>query len=491
MVTSDDRWVRSKQQKDFERREEDIIDQKIITGRSILEEGRFEPWVQDVIRVDTCGLHFTCDACGDPIPLALDSLRKHLGTLQHDANMTLWVERHPERRRTNWQPRVRVDTLGAPVSKIRVDVDDTIGVAVVDDYTLNRTMKEREAAAVRERDLKERQRRANAHVPAWHSTSRTSTSSQHHAIPATQPVPPPTATPQPLPAVPPPPPQPAPVMWWETPDHYRTRMRWWYGGPSPGQPPTPADHCPHPIRVETGVGIHKHELDIHYQIRVEAYNRWEYSREPIFRQPLSIPPPGTAAAPASIEGANHVRTGPEWNPQSRSHGGWSAGTGSAQPLTRPSPAPRETPWDPPESVVDRGVAPGTWGPAVANQRQLRHPEAQADPRGQPFFAERTTLPVPTPEQRPIVRPAPRPRSPRGLWPMQSYTCPASGITYDGMSTHPPLVEFVNALLHEIGMPSLTSLERTYVHRTWAGGHASNDELFAADYLQRVLHWRER
>ena len=63
MVVSNDKWEREKQQKDFEFREEMILDSKAMYGRAILEDTPFNPWVKDYIRVDRCCLHFTCDAC--------------------------------------------------------------------------------------------------------------------------------------------------------------------------------------------------------------------------------------------------------------------------------------------------------------------------------------------------------------------------------------------------------------------------------------------
>ena len=56
MVVSNDKWEREKQQKDFEFREEMILDSKVMMGRSILEDAPFNPWVKDYIRVDRCCL---------------------------------------------------------------------------------------------------------------------------------------------------------------------------------------------------------------------------------------------------------------------------------------------------------------------------------------------------------------------------------------------------------------------------------------------------
>ena len=57
-------------------------------------------------------------------------------------------------------------------------------------------------------------------------------------------------------------------------------------------------------------------------------------------------------------------------------------------------------------------------------------------------------------------------------------------------TFPPLVEFVDELLQALEMTPLTYRERSFIHRVWKGQHDSADDGYAADYVQRVLHWRD-
>ena len=110
-------------------------------------------------------------------------------------------------------------------------------------------------------------------------------------IPAMQP---------PIPAAPLPPAQPQPVLWYELPDHYRSRMRNWYGPQLPGPPWTPAGDRPFPypvVPLRDRRGINEHERDIHYQIRIEAYYRQPFTRESLFRDQPRVPPPATAHSP--------------------------------------------------------------------------------------------------------------------------------------------------------------------------------------------------
>ena len=301
MVVSDSKWERVKQQKDFEIREEMILDNKVLSGQGILEAGRFNPWVHDYIRVDRCRLHFTCAACEEAggrmdataIPLDLNALKDHLRSPQHNANEVLWVGRHPGHRRSNWKPPVRIETYGAAVDSVAVD--DTFGVAIASEYDFGREVERRAAAAHEECAVEQQRRRATAGVPAWQPAARVSSNPTAPARPApvltpaaaadlaSTPFPTPRtlpATPRPIPAMQPPlpatplpPAQPQPVLWCELPDHYRTRMRKWYGPQLPGPPWTPAGDRPFPypvVPLRDRYGTNEHERDIHYQIRVEA-----------------------------------------------------------------------------------------------------------------------------------------------------------------------------------------------------------------------------
>ena len=507
MVVSNDKWEREKQQKDFETREEMILDSKAMYGRAILEDTPFNPWVKDYIRVDRCCLHFTCGACEEAggrmtvtaIPFNLNSLREHMQTPQHNANEVLWMDRHPGRRRSNWKPpQVRVDTFGAAVNSVAVD--DTFGVAIAGEEEYLREMRRRAAAAHDERALEQRQRRKSAGMPAWQPAARVSASPTVPVQPApvltpavaaelaSTPFPTPRtlpttprmrsttprqtpATQPPLPAAPLPPQQPPPVLWYETPDHYRTRMQQWYGRCLPGTPPTPATHCPYPypaVEPRSRRGIYEHERDVHFQIRVEAYNRVPFVREPLFRPPPAVPPPATAHVPATNERAPDILQAP--------------GFGTTHTLSDvrddvPSTG-NGVAWEPPPSRYDEGATATSWGPAHTASRPIASTSPPADVPAQP-------------RRNPIVQPAlpRRRRTPPDLAALQQYTCPQCHRTFDGLNSFPPIAERVNEHLRTIGSPELSHLEKSYIHRRWWGSHDCEDRSYVMFYLNAVFEWR--
>ena len=408
------------------------------------------------------------------------------------------MHRCPGRIRSNWKPSVRVDSLGAAVNSVAVD--DTFGVAIVPEDDYLREMRRRAAVAHDERALEQRQRREAAGVPAWQPSARVSASptvrvrpapiltpaavaelaSTPFPTPRTIPATPrtrtatpwPTPAPQPpLPAAPLPPQQPPPVFWYETPDHYRTRMQQWYGQCPPGVQPTPATHCPYPYPVvepRDRFGIYEHEREIHFQIRVEAYNRVPFVREPLFRPPPAVPPPATAYAPVHDERAPDVQQAPGWGTTPTSldvrHDVSSTGNGVA--------------WEPPPSRYDGGATATSWGPADPSSRPTTSTSPTSDVHVQP-------------RRHPIVRPAPRPRrlTPPDLAVLQAYTCPRCHLTFDGLNSFPPIIDRVNDHLRVIGSSQLSHLEKSYIHRRWWGNHDCQDLSYTMFYLNAVLDWR--
>ena len=409
------------------------------------------------------------------------------------------MDRHPGRRRSNWKPpQVRVDTFGATVNSVAVD--DTFGVAIAGEAEYLREMRRRAAAAHDERALEQRQRRKSAGMPAWQPAARVSASptvpvqpapvltpavaaelaSTPFPTPRTLPTTPrmrsttprPTpATQPPLPAAPLPPQQPPPVLWYETPDHYRTRMQQWYGRCLPGTPPTPATHCPYPypaVEPRSRRGIYEHERDVHFQIRVEAYNRVPFVREPLFRPPPAVPPPATAHVPATNERAPDILQAP--------------GFGTTHTLSDvrddvPSTG-NGVAWEPPPSRYDEGATATSWGPAHTASRPIASTSPPADVPAQP-------------RRNPIVQPAlpRRRRTPPDLAALQQYTCPQCHRTFDGLNSFPPIAERVNEHLRTIGSPELSHLEKSYIHRRWWGSHDCEDRSYVMFYLNAVFEWR--
>ena len=445
------------------------------------------------------------------IPLDLSALKDHLRSPQHSANEVLWVGRHPGRRRSNWKPPVHVETYGAAVDSVAVD--DTFGVAIASEYDLGREVERRAAAAHEERALEQQRRRATSGVPAWQPAARVSSNSTATARPAhvltpaaaadlastpfptprtfpTTPRPTPTMQPT-LPATPLPPAQPQPVLWYELPDHYRTRMRKWYGPQLPGPPWTPAGDRPFPYPVVPSrhrYGINEYERDIHYQIRVEAYYRQPFTRESLFRDQPRVPPPATAhSPPVSTWGQPSP---PAWGEPTISQGTHHSNFGRTQ-LCQPDQNTdvNAVAWDPPRSRYDEGATHNTWGPAypIPRPTTTTPPPADADiqPRRHPIVR-----PALQQKRQPIVRPAARPATPPDLAPLTRYTCPKCQAAFDGLNSFPPITDRVNDHLRTVGSPELSDLEKSFIHRRWWGSHDCEDPSYIMFYLNTIFEWRE-
>ena len=179
-----------------------------------------------------------------------------------------------------------------------------------------------------------------------------------------------------------------------------------------------------------------------------------------------------------VEGASEVGSVHGWGNPSTPRGIQRDGWGWT-PTQQSDPTPNAAhgvPWEPPASPYDRDATSGTWGP----------PYPKSAPPIRDPHVERINE---QPRRHPIVRPAPRPSTPRGLAPLDTYRCPTCQATFDGINTFPPFIARVNDQLRTFGSPELSHFEKSFIHRAWWGQHDCGETKYMAFYVDSVFRWR--